>query len=59
MFVAGNNSKKGQTSLPLGSSAQLAGTTSALVQVFGDHGECLETTLSDIKKQEALFFKSK
>jgi uncharacterized delta-60 repeat protein len=47
------------SSLPLGIPAALQTSTQATIQLRSSDAECLSATVSDIKKQEAGFFKAK
>lgn len=59
ILVAGNNSKKGQASLPTGIAAALAGSSTVQVQLHGSHAlSCYAKTLTDIKVK-GLSFKAK
>jgi hypothetical protein len=49
---------KGST-LPLGIPAALQSSTQATIQLRSSDGECLSATVTEIKKQEAGFFKAK
>jgi len=60
LLKAANNSAKGQTSLPTGIAAALAGSTSATVQIHGsDAPGCFSATLSTVVKDTGNFFKAK
>ena len=56
---AGNNSKKGQVSMPVGIAEALQNETSATIQVRIDDGVCVEATLTNVKKADGLQFKAK
>jgi hypothetical protein len=45
--------------LPLGIPAALQTSAQATIQLRSSDGECLSATVSEIKKQEADFFKAK
>jgi hypothetical protein len=47
------------SNLPLGIPAALQTSTQATIQLRSSDGECLSATVTDIKKQEAGFFKAK
>jgi hypothetical protein len=53
---AGNKAAKGQTELPTGIAASLAGATAALVQVFASDGTCFEAALGTVKKADGVSF---
>ena len=55
---AGNNANKGQTTLPLGIPAALAGSSSVKLQLVISDGVCFEVTLGNVKKQTNDFFKA-
>ncbi len=59
VVTAANNAAKGQTALPTGIAAALAGTTSVEVQLSSTVGPCFSATLGEIQKQETLRFKAK
>jgi uncharacterized delta-60 repeat protein len=60
LLRAANNSLKGQTSLPTGIAAALAGSSSATVQIHGsDTPGCFSTTLSRVAKDTGSLFKAK
>ncbi len=50
MIQAGNRSKKGQTALPTGLAAPLAGASQAPMQVNALGGACFQATLTKVKK---------
>lgn len=56
---AGNKAKKGQTALPTGVTAALAGATSARLQVRTSDAECFEAVLGRVSKSDATEFKAK
>jgi len=61
LLTAANNSAKGQTSLPTGIAAALAGSTSVTVQIHGSDApeECFSTTLGTVVKDTGNVFKAK
>jgi hypothetical protein len=59
LLKAANNSSKGQTSLPTGIAAALAGSTSATVQIHGsDAPKCFSATLGTVVKDTGIVFKA-
>ena len=57
---AKNNAGKGQTALPLGTAAALAGSSGATVQLFGsDAARCLSVTLGTVVQDTGTRFKAK
>jgi hypothetical protein len=59
-FRAGNDSRKGLTSMPTGIAAALAGSTSATVQVHGsDAPDCFSATLGEVVKDTGSIFKAR
>ena len=59
LWQAGNNAKKGQTSLPTGIAGALDGATAATVQLVVAGGTCFEATLGNVKKADATSFSAK
>ena len=55
---AGNKAAKGQTELPTGVAASLAGEGAALVQVFASDGTCFEGALGTVKTADGVSFKA-
>ena len=56
---AGNNSAKGQSSLPTGIAALLQGASSATLQVLTSDARCFEAGLSTVQKADSVQFKAK
>lgn len=56
---AGNKAKKGQTALPTGLTAVLAGETSARLQLRTSDAACFEAVLGNVVKSDATQFKAK
>jgi hypothetical protein len=56
---AANKAAKGQTALPAGLTATLAGATSARLQVRTSDAACFEATLGTVTKSDATLFKAK
>lgn len=56
---AGNKAKRGQTALPTGLTATLAGATSARLQVRTSDAACFEAVLDNVVKSDATRFKAK
>jgi YVTN family beta-propeller protein len=57
LLKAQNSLAKGQTALPTGIAAALAGETSVTMQLLGSDGLCLEAVLTDVKKADGDSFK--
>jgi hypothetical protein len=56
MVTAANDAAKGQTALPLGMAAQLAGNAAASVQLVTSDGSCFVTTLPRVKTADGTAF---
>jgi cysteine-rich repeat protein len=54
-----NNQSKGQTDLPTGAAADLAGETSATLQMLVSDGACFSAELTSVQKAEGGQFKAK
>jgi cysteine-rich repeat protein len=59
LWQAGNKTKKGQTALPTGTAAALAGATSATLQLTTSDAACFHTELGSVKKADDRSFKAK
>jgi cysteine-rich repeat protein len=59
VWQAGNKAKKGQTALPTGTTALLAGAGSATLQLVTSDAACFQAVLGTVKKNDATQFKAK
>ena len=59
LLKAANKLSKGLTYMPTGITAELEGDTEATMQLHISDAQCLSTTVTDIKKNDADFFKGK